>query len=126
VLVALGTIGLGVAVYLVADRLPPTVGDVLGDALYAAMIACWAGAAAPRAAVWRRGVAAWGLCAGIEASQLVREPRLDALRGTSLGHLVLGSDFDARDLASYAAGVAAVLLLERMWRRSASSSGPDR
>ncbi|MGZ8492750.1 MAG: DUF2809 domain-containing protein [Gemmatirosa sp.] len=34
-----------------------------------------------------------------------------ALRGTRLGHLVLGTDFDARDLLAYAAGVACAAAL---------------
>jgi hypothetical protein len=38
-----------------------------------------------------------------------------------LGHLVLGSGFDPRDFTSYAAGVLAAALLERViMRRSAS------
>jgi hypothetical protein len=34
-----------------------------------------------------------------------------------LGHLVLGSGFDPRDLASYAAGVLVALVCELGWRR---------
>ena len=41
----------------------------------------------------------------VEFSQLLQTPALNAFRGTTLGHLVLGSDFDARDLAAYAGGV---------------------
>jgi hypothetical protein len=50
-------------------------------------------------------------------SQLYHAPALDALRATRAGHLVLGSGFDARDLAAYTAGVAAAVLLERAVRR---------
>ena len=39
-------------------------------------------------------------------------------RRTRIGHLVLGSGFDRRDLLAYAAGVLATVLLERAWRRS--------
>ena len=38
---------------------------------------------------------------------------LDPLRHTSLGHLVLGTDFDPRDFASYAAGVIVAGLMGR-------------
>jgi hypothetical protein len=34
------------------------------------------------------------------------------VRATTWGHLVLGSGFDARDLASYALGVGGAALLE--------------
>jgi hypothetical protein len=35
------------------------------------------------------------------------------LRATRVGHLVLGSDFDPRDLAAYAVGVAFAVMMER-------------
>jgi hypothetical protein len=34
------------------------------------------------------------------------------VRATTLGSLVLGNDFDARDLAAYALGIGAAALLE--------------
>ena len=41
-------------------------------------------------------------------------PALDAFRRTTAGHLVLGSGFDPRDLAAYAAGVLTAVFLERV------------
>ena len=44
---------------------------------------------------------------GVEFSQLLQYPWLDSVRGTTLGHLVLGSTFNAPDLAAYAVGALA-------------------
>jgi hypothetical protein len=48
----------------------------------------------------------------VEVSQLYHAPVVDAVRATRLGHLVLGSGFDARDLAAYAGGIVGAVLLE--------------
>jgi hypothetical protein len=42
----------------------------------------------------------------------VHTPALDAMRRTTAGHLVLGSGYDARDLAAYALGVLLAVSLE--------------
>ena len=39
-------------------------------------------------------------------------PAIDAIRATRIGHLVLGSGFDPRDLLAYAIGVIGAVLLE--------------
>lgn len=112
VALALATIGVGLAVHRLGTGLPPPVDDVLGDALWAMMIAWWIAAALPQTPLRTRGVAALALCWAVEASQLYHAPAVDALRDTTVGHLVLGSDFEARDLAAYALGVLTALLLE--------------
>ena len=109
---ACATIAVGLAVYLRGGALGPVVRDVLGDALWAMMIAWWAGALAPSARLAVRSAGAYAICACVEASQLYHTPALDAMRATRMGHLVLGSGFDPRDLAAYAAGVALAALLE--------------
>lgn len=118
VALALATIGVGLAVHLGATGWPPRVRDVAGDALWAAMIAWWVGAAVPRTSPGRRALVALAICWAVELSQLVHAPTIDALRATTLGHLALGSDFDARDLAAYALGVGAAWAFEAVWRRS--------
>ena len=40
-------------------------------------------------------------------------PSVDAIRATTVGHLILGSSFDPRDPAAYAGGVLLALVLER-------------
>jgi len=109
---ALATVAIGLLVHVGGTALDPAVRDVLGDALWAAMIVWLTGAAAPGARPITRCLAAYAVCALVEASQLYHAPALDTLRATRLGHLVLGSGFDARDFAAYALGVAGAALLD--------------
>ena len=119
---AVGTIVIGLAVHLRGDALSPVVRDVLGDALWAAMVVWGIAAVAPgMRRPWRAAVAL-AVCFAVEFSQLPHFPALDALRRTTVGHLVLGSGFDSRDLAVYAAGVLAALILERATERHRSDA----
>lgn len=106
------TIVLGLWVHLGGGLLSTSVRDVLGDALWAMMMAWGVAVAVPRSP--RRVRAGWalGICWAVELSQLYHSPAVDAWRRTTLGHLVLGSDFDPRDLVAYAAGIVAAILLE--------------
>ena len=106
------TIVIGLVVHTWGAPLGVTARDALGDALWAAMIAWLVGAMAPRARLASRCAVAYAICAAVETSQLYHSPTLDAMRETQLGQLVLGSGFDVRDLAAYAAGVAAAALIE--------------
>jgi hypothetical protein len=130
VALALGTIALGLAVHWRGGAIGAAAQDVLGDALWATMIAWWVGALAPGVTVRVRSAAALAICVAVEVSQRYHTPALDALRGTTMGHLVLGSGFDQRDLAAYAVGVLAAVLLEGVttrWRlASRSAEGPRR
>ena len=119
VALALSTIGVGLLVHGLGLGLGAVARDVLADALWAAMIAWWVGALAPRAALGMRSAASLAVCFAVEASQLAHAPALDALRRTRAGHLVLGSGFDPRDLVAYAVGVAGAALLERFLARHA-------
>jgi hypothetical protein len=113
VVLAFATIALGLVVHWHGHALGGVARDVLGDALWAAMIAWWVAAAAPAARLPVRMAVALAICVAVEASQLLHTPALDAVRGTTAGHLVLGSGFDPRDLVAYALGVCAAALLER-------------
>jgi hypothetical protein len=124
IVAALVTIALGLLVHLRGATLGALVQDVLGDALWGAMIAWFAGAAAPGARLAVRCVAAYAICATVEVSQLYHAPTLDAVRESRVGHLLLGSGFDSRDLAAYTVGVAGAALLEtaaRSWFRPAGT-----
>jgi hypothetical protein len=110
---ALGTIALGLVIHWHGGALGPTLRDVVGDALWAVMIVWWVSAAAPGASLRLRALVAVSLCAGVEVSQLYHTTALDALRSTTLGHLVLGSGFDPRDLVAYSLGVLVAACLER-------------
>jgi Protein of unknown function (DUF2809) len=119
---ALATIVVGLAVHLCGTRLPLALRDVLGDALWAIMVTWWVSVLSPRLARGARAALALGICYAVELSQLYHMPGLDALRRTTLGHLVLGSGFDLRDLAAYALGVLAAVVIER----TVASRGPTR
>jgi len=110
----------GLVVHRVDLGLHPIARDMLGDALWAAMIYCWLGALLARVGERMRPLLALTICFGIEASQLYRAPWLDAVRATVPGHLVLGSGYESRDLLSYFLGVAAATGVSWFWcgRRS--------
>ena len=99
--------------------LQATLRDLLGDALWAMMIGWWIGALAPSSRPAPRAAVALGICWTVEVSQLYHAPVLDGWRLTTPGRLILGSGFDVRDLAAYAVGVVATLLLELMVRQGA-------
>lgn len=119
------TIAVGLAVHKGGRPLPPALRDMLGDALWAALMLWWTGVLAPAASLRSRALAALLFAYSIELSQLYHSPWVDAVRRTTLGHLVLGSHFDARDLVAYALGVGAAALLDRARTRRADR-GNDR
>jgi len=111
---AVGTIAIGLAVHWRGGALSPAVRDVLGDALWAAMVT-WIIAVVAPAMPWpQRAALAFAICVVVELSQLWHAPVLDSLRMTSVGQLVLGSGFDPRDFLAYAAGIGATILIERV------------
>ena len=113
---AVVTIAIGLLVHVRGTAFNADVRDVLGDALWAGMMLWWVSAVAPTAALLARGGVALTICFAVEFSQLIHTPALDALRSTLPGRLVLGSGFDVRDLAAYAVGVVAALVVERLAR----------
>ena len=115
---ALGTIAVGLMVRQLGAAFPSPLRDVIGDALWAMMIFWWIGVLAPGVRLEARAALALAVCWGVEFSQLYHAPSLDGWRQTTLGTLVLGTDFDARDLAAYALGVLAAMMLERASQRS--------
>ena len=125
VALAVATIVIGLLVHLRGTAFSPDVRDVLGDALWAAMMFWWVSAAVPDASRRKRGLTALAICFAVEVSQLFHTPLLDALRGTWFGRLVLGSGFDSRDLLAYASGVLAALAIERASRSAFPHSFPS-
>ena len=111
------TIVAGLAVSRGGHALPPQVRDKLGDALWAMMIFWWIGAAVPVMSPWRRAGVSLAICFAVETSQLYHAPSVEQLRRTTLGHLVLGSGFDAFDFVAYGLGVLAAVILEQLVHR---------
>jgi hypothetical protein len=114
VLLALATIVVGFVIHHHGHWLGDAR-DILGDALWAAMMVWWISALRPATPAWIRLAIAFAVAAAVETSQAF--PILEGVRNTRLGHLVLGSYFDPRDFASYAAGVLAAGLIDRWLRR---------
>lgn len=115
---ALGTIALGLWVHRGGGGLGPVLRDMVGDGLWAMMMAWWFGMVLPDARLPVRSVGALAVCFVVEFSQLVRGPLIDSVRDTTAGRLILGSGFDPRDLLSYALGVLTATILEGVARRS--------
>ncbi len=112
---------MGLVVNRAGDALPSAIRDVLGDALWATMMVWWISAFLPRAPLPQRAAIALTVCFAVELSQLIHAAPLDSLRRTLLGRLMLGTDFDARDLLAYSAGVGAAAAGERGMRLTRSA-----
>ena len=114
---ALLTVVIGLGVHLGGSFIPPAARDVGGDALWAAMMFWWVSALTPRSHLAVRAGVALGISWIVELSQLYHTALLDAARATTMGSLILGSGFDARDLVAYAGGVMAAVAIEGIVRR---------
>jgi len=96
------------------EVLPDAVAGYAPEVLWAMAVFATIGLIFPTAASWQVAAVAYVLTTGFEYSQLHHEPWIDALRGTPLGALALGSDFLIPDLTCYAVGVLLGLLIE-LW-----------
>jgi hypothetical protein len=115
--VALACVVIGLGVNRLGVGLPPRLRDATGDALWALMMFAWVGVLLPLYGVRARAALALGICWAVEFSQMYHTRTLDAWRATTLGRLVLGVGFDARDLAAYAVGVLVGVALTLALRR---------
>lgn len=110
-LLAFATICVGLAIRFRATFLPIAVRDIMGDALWAFLVASLVSAVVPQWAMRYRARIALAVAYAVEFSQMLHAPWLDDLRATTPGHLVLGQGFDPRDLAAYLLGVAAFAIV---------------
>ena len=98
-----------------------------GDALWAVVVFFGFGFLLPGSPLLKLALLSLGSAWGIEFLQLYHAPWIDSVRGYRLGHLILGTTFNAPDLIAYAVGVtlAAFLeaLLHRVFRRNESLFG---
>ena len=85
VALAVATIMLGLVADRFASGLDPVACDVLGDALWAAMMVWLVSAIMPNARLVARMAAAFAICVAVELSQLVHAPVIDAVRQTTIG-----------------------------------------
>lgn len=105
---------LGIGSRRFGDRLPAFVAAYAGDALWALAAFLGIGLAWRRASTWAVAMAALGVSFGVEVSQLYRAPWIDAVRGTTVGALLLGHGFLWSDLVCYVVGVMAGVGIEVM------------
>jgi hypothetical protein len=96
-----------------------------GDALWALAVFLGYGFLFPRRRTITIVVLAAGTSLLVELCQLYHAQWIDSIRGTTLGHLVLGSGFDPIDLICYGAGIVVGALVEaglfRMAQRRATA-----
>ncbi len=120
IIAAATTVAVGLTVFRLGIGLAPAPRDILGDALWAMMMFWAISAITPGTPRPLRVLAAAGVCYGVEFSQLLHASWLDAFRATGIGHLMLGSGFDPRDLLAYTVGVLAAFAIDRWLRGRAA------
>ena len=99
----------------------PTLGDMLGDALYATMVFFLAGVIFPRWTVFKRAAVALIFAFCIEFTQLYHRPWIDEIRSTSLGATILGYTFAWQDLICYTLGVVLGVMTASLLARTAKN-----
>jgi hypothetical protein len=114
----IAVIALGLASREYPSLFPAILGKYPGDALWAMMVFGGLAFVAPRASTARLTVLAFAISCAVEFSQLYQAPWLNEIRGTTLGHLALGSTFSWFDIAAYAAGVLVAFLVDALLMRS--------
>jgi len=107
----LGVAALAVIVFGLASRkypslFPAFLGKYPGDALWALLVFLGWAFIKPEAPVGRLAVLALVTSCLVEFSQLYQAPWINAIRSTTVGHLMLGSAFSWFDLCAYTVGIA--------------------
>lgn len=107
------TVAIGVVLVIAAGLasrkfpglLPAAFDKYPGDALWAWMVYLLWALLHPRASIGTLAMLALGTSFLDEISQLYQAPWINAIRHTTVGHLVLGTVFGWGDLAAYTVGV---------------------
>ena len=105
ILGCVAVIVLGMASRKFPDLFPAVLGKYPGDALWALMVFIGLAFIQPRASTGRLSLLAFAISCAVEFSQIYQAPWINAIRHTTIGHLVLGSVFSWIDMAAYAVGV---------------------
>jgi glycopeptide antibiotics resistance protein len=98
----------------IGSRHYPQLGKYPGDALWTIVVFLLLGFALPRLNTLKVTALALLISYAVEFGQLYRAPWLVAIRSTTLGHLLLGSDFGWGDLAAYTVGALIALVVETL------------
>jgi hypothetical protein len=86
--------------------------DFLADGLWALVVFSAIGLFFPTISTWHATAWAFLIPSLFELGELYQLPWLDGIRGTSLGLVVLGTEFVRLDLACYAAGALVGMSVE--------------
>ena len=89
-----------------------------GDALWALVVFLTFGFLFTRASTLRIALLSLAFAGSIELLQLYHAPWIDSLRAIPIGHLILGSTFNAPDLLAYAFGIALGAIAEPFLART--------
>jgi len=103
--IAIACIALGLLVRAPALGLPREAAKYGGSILWAAMVYFGLRVIVPRWSITVAALVATVLVALGEATQLVSIPWFDALRATTLGHLIFGRTFAVEDIVAYWIGI---------------------
>lgn len=93
--------------------LPPFLSKYGGDAWWALLVFFGFGILFPGITTLRLAVVSLGFAWMVEFSQLYHAPWIEAIRAVRLGHLILGSTFNAPDLPAYLVGVVTGVVADR-------------
>ena len=91
---------------------PGFLGKYPGDALWSLMVFFGLGALLKGTSTLKLACLTLAISFLDEFSQMFHAPWIDALRATTIGHLILGSEFGWKDLIAYVAGVAIGVAIE--------------
>ena len=108
----LATIFLGLMSRKVNWLFPEFLGEYPGDALWAVAVYLSWGLIRPAATELKLMLLALATSYLVEFSQLYHAPWLDEIRAHTLGHLLLGSTFNATDLVAYTVGIVIFYFVE--------------
>lgn len=92
--------------------LPALFGKYPGDALWALMVLLGWALVSPRLGTGKLAFFALVTSCAVEFSQLYQAAWINAIRSTTVGHLVLGSTFSWFDMLAYSVGIGLGVLVE--------------
>lgn len=107
-------IAAGLATRMWESRIPEFIAVHFGDALWACMIYCAIRLIIPHKRLEWALLCSFLFCMAIEFSQLYQAGWIQAIRGTTLGGLVLGHGFLPIDFVRYGAGILFVYAADRL------------
>jgi len=119
-------IALGLASRKFPPLFPALFSKYPGDSLWALMVFLGWAFCKPLASTRNIAVLAFATSCLVEFSQLYQATWLNAIRSTTLGHLVLGSTFSWLDIAAYAVGVLIGVLIDASVLGASSFSASKR